>query len=250
MIGSNPVVKSITTCLGVLLSTTIASAPIVALAQDYVPPKRGIPGRREGAGTRGSCLKGNKPLMPLIPADAFSTTVSDSPVFFWYVPSTNATGTIPPKAEFKLFDGSRSIYTDTVNLMGGGKVISYRLPADISSTKLQTGKDYRWQFSVICNSNGNRSISFVEGTFQRLQPPENLTNQLNSSSPDDRSKVLAAAGIWQDAIATLAQQRCSRPQDAKLLASWTRLLQSVQLGNFANESLASTCTNISSTSGR
>lgn len=250
MFGSNTVVKSITIGLGVVLGVAIASAPIVAMAQEYVPPKRGIPGRREGAGTRGNCLKGAKLFMPLIPTDAFSATVSDSPVFFWYVPAVTSTGTTPPKAEFKLFDRDRSIHSDTVNLMGGGKVISYRLPANVTNTALQPGKDYRWQFSVICNSNGNRSISFVEGTFQRLQPPVNLINQLNSSSLENRPKVLAAAGVWQDAIATLAQQRCSRPQDSKLLASWTTLLRSVQLGQYANESLAATCTNASSTSDR
>lgn len=249
MVGSKTVVKIITTGFVVLLSAAIASAPIAAMAQEYVPPKRGIPGRREGAGTRGNCLKGAKPLMPFIPADGFSATVSDSPVFFWYIPSVAATGTIPAKAEFKLFDGTKSIHSDTVDLMGGGKVISYRLPANITNTAVQAGKDYRWQFSVICNSNGNRSISFVEGTFQRLQPSDSLTNQLNSSSPDDRPKVLAAAGVWQDAIAALAQQRCSRLQDSKLSASWTRLLRSVQLGNYANESLAATCTNGSSPAG-
>ncbi|MBL1177935.1 DUF928 domain-containing protein [Pantanalinema sp. GBBB05] len=250
MFGSNTAVKSITTCLGIVLSATIASAPIVAMAQDYVPPKRGIPGRREGAGTRGNCLKGTKPLMPLIPSDAFSATISDRPVFFWYVPSVASTVTVPPKAEFKLFDGSRSIHSGSVDLMGGGKVISYQLPANVMNTALQPGKDYRWQFSVICNSNGNRSISFVEGTFQRLQPSATLTEQLNRSSVEERPKVLATAGVWQDAIATLAQQRCNRPQDSKLLASWTRLLQSVQLGNYVNESLAATCPNVSSTPSR
>ncbi|MGI0488944.1 DUF928 domain-containing protein [Pantanalinema rosaneae CENA516] len=246
MLGSNTVVKSVTLCLSTLFSVTISSAPIAAMAQEYVPPNRGIPGRREGAGTRGNCLKGSKPLMPLVPGDAFSAGISDQPTFFWYVPSVVSSQTTPPRAEFKLFDGTTSIHSGAVDLMGGGKVISYRLPATVANTALQPGKDYRWQFSVICNVNGTRSISFVEGTFQRLQPSDDLMNQLNSSAPDERPKVLAAAGVWQDAIATLAAQRCTRMQDSKLLASWTRLLQSVQLGNYANEPLAATCANDSS----
>jgi hypothetical protein len=77
---------------------------------------------------------------------------------------------------------------------------------------------------------------------QRVEPNLQLTDALtNAQSASDRASIYAASGIWQDALATLAEQRCARPGDATLKTSWSRLLTSVQLENFAQESLTQSC---------
>jgi hypothetical protein len=236
-----PRIKPFTVSLLLFLGVLIAGAPLLAMAQSYNPPKRGLPGRREGAGTRGTCMQGQKVLMPLTPVDGFSATASNNPSFFWYVPPT-----IARTAEFALLNSQdKQLYKTTINLTGEGGIVGFTLPESATSSVLEPDQDYYWQFSVICDSNQPSKNPFVEGVVQRIQPPATLAAQLKNVSPKDQATLYASAGIWQDAIATLAQQRCSNPQDASLAASWATLLASVQLKEFAPEPLTQTCLAIS-----
>lgn len=235
--------KPITACLALLLGLSICSLPLLALAQEYHPPRRGLPGRRVGAGTRGeTCLKGRQTLTPLTPIDGFSTTTSHNPVFFWYVPSTTA-----QTGEFVLLGShGQVLHRAVIQLTGTPGIKSYRVPTGMMASKLTAGNDYRWQFTVICNANEPSSNPFVQGVIRRVASNTSLTRELNVVSPQDQATVYASAGIWQDAIATLAEQRCERPRDASLLARWTRLLQSVQLEKYSREPLSQFCTTIGS----
>ena len=229
--------RLLTVCLSGLLSMAVCGVPLLAIAQEYHPPKRGVPGRREGAGTRGTCLRGPKLLMPLTPGDSFSATLSNSPTFFWYVPKTAA-----QTAEFALLDeNDRTLYKTTLSLPGEASVVSFSLPTSIASSVLTVEKDYYWQFSILCDPNQPSINPFVEGVVQRVKPTATLTSHLKNASPRDRATIYATNGIWQDAIATLAQERCAHPQDQNLMTSWTQLLQSVKLEDFAKESITASC---------
>lgn len=225
-----------------LLSLVIASAPLLAMAQSYNPPKRGLPGRREGAGTRGTCMQGQKTLMPLTPMDGFSATASDTPTFLWYVPPT-----IARNAEFLLLDGKdERLYKAKLTLTGEGGIVGFTLPASVTSSVLKPDQDYYWQFTIICDANQPSKNPFVEGVVQRIKPNPSLTAQLQNASPQEQVNLYASAGIWQDAIAALAQQRCSYPQNLSFATSWTKLLESVQLKEFALEPLTQTCSVLTS----
>lgn len=228
--------KRLTACLSWLLVLAVCAEPLVAIAQEYKPPKRGTPGRREGAGTRGGgCLRGSKLLMPLTPLDSFSATVA-SPTFFWYVPNT-----VAQTAEFALLDNNdQPLYKTTIALPSQAGIVGFSLPA-VAASVLEVGKDYRWQFSIVCNPNQPSVNPFVEGVVQRVQPEATLISQLDSANLRDRPAIYAAAGIWQDAIAAAAEQRCIQPQNLSLLLSWARLLRSVKLEEFAQEPLTQAC---------
>jgi hypothetical protein len=243
MFCNKPFLSSLSIILGIL----IAGSPLLAFAQEYHPPKRGLPGRREGAGTRGTCMSGQKFLMPITPTDGFSATTSNSPTFFWYVPQTSV-----QTAEFALLDGSdKQLYKATVNLPGTAGIVSFTLPEKVATSVLENGKDFYWQFAVLCDPNQPSLNPFVEGVVQRVKPNANLINQLKqASSAHDRAAIYASTGIWQDAISTLAQQRCTHPNDASFTASWTKLLQSVRLDEFATEPLITACPATSSSSPR
>ncbi|MBW4581745.1 MAG: DUF928 domain-containing protein [Tildeniella nuda ZEHNDER 1965/U140] len=224
-------------CLSAVLSIAVCGMPPLAIAQEYQPPQRDVLGRREGAGARGTCLRGPKLLMPLTPTDRFSATVSNSPTFFWYVPKATA-----QTAEFALLDeNDRTLYRTTLNLPETAGVLAFNVPKSVATSVLTVGKDYYWQFSILCDPNQPSINPFVEGVVQRVKPATALTNQLKKASTRDRPTIYANNGIWQDAIATLAQERCTKPQDQNLLTSWTRLLQSVQLEDFAQEPFTSPC---------
>ncbi|WP_421655075.1 DUF928 domain-containing protein [Leptothermofonsia sp. ETS-13] len=225
-----------------VLGLVIVSVPLLTFAQEYRPPKRGLPGRREGAGTRGTCMEGQKFLMPLTPIDGFSATTSNSPTFFWYVPPTSA-----QMAEFALLDGNDSqLYRTTIALPGTAGVVSYTVPEKVTTSVLKTGQDFYWQFTIVCDPGQPSRNPFVEGVVQRIQPSKELVSQLKKApTAYSRATIYASSGVWQDAIATLAQQRCTNPKDSSSLTSWFTLLQSVQLQEFATEPLIASCSILS-----
>jgi hypothetical protein len=179
--------------------------------------------------------------MPLAPKDSFSATTSKTPVFFWFVP-----GTIAKTGEFKLLiDGpdnqQEELLTDTLPLQGTAGIVAYRL-SDQASRLIETGKDYRWQFSLTCDPNNPSRNPFVEGVVQRVEPKGSLKANLQKlKSARDRASAYAAAGLWQDSITLLAGQRCAQPNDSDLKTSWNRLLKSVGLEAYAQAPLTQSC---------
>jgi hypothetical protein len=227
-----------------LLSTAIVTGAImqVAYAQEYNPPDRGLPGRREGGGTRGNCLYGDTPIVALIPDTNFGTTIEPYPTFYWYIPPMPATA-----AEFVLLDeNDDEVYKSNLQLTGPG-IVSLTLPKDGSVPALESGKDYHWYFSVICDARDRSGDIFSEGWIQRIAPPDGLTNQLATASASDRSIIFARAGIWYDALTTLASLRQADPENPQLSAKWTNLLRSVGLENLASQPLVQCCEPVSST---
>ncbi|NJP09480.1 MAG: DUF928 domain-containing protein [Leptolyngbyaceae cyanobacterium RU_5_1] len=233
-------VKSITACLALIVGFSVGGVPLLTTAQQYVPPKRGIPKRREGAGTRGPsdiCVQGQKLLMPLIPVEDFGYIASKTPVFFWYIPTTNA-----KTAEFKLLDNAdEELHSSTITLNRTSGLVSYKLP-ELATNKMEFGKNYIWQFSLICDPNQPSRNPFVEGGVQRVEPDATLKSALKKAKTSrDRASVYASAGIWHEAIAILAKQRCDRLDDPALKASWETLLKSGQLENYVQEPLIQIC---------
>lgn len=203
------------------------------LAQQYVPPDRGAPGRREGGGTRGGCLRSQPSLLALVPNQNFGTTISPYPTFFWYLPSTSA-----QMAEFTLKqeDGSE-IYRTTFQLGKQAGIVSLSLPAHAGLPPLEVGKDYRWSFSIICDATDRSGDLFTEGVIQRVQPSTDLVNRLKAAKPEDRPALYAQAGVWYDAIDSLAELRYAQPNSPALLNQWRNLLGSVGLTELANQPL-------------
>lgn len=226
--------------LALLLGLAIASPPLMAIAQQYRPPRRGIPTRREGAGTRSPgerCMVGQLPLMGLTPSDNFSLTTAQKPVFFWFVPGTNAA-----TAEFRLLDRTDQVlYAATVKIAGTPGVVSVPLPPPLAN-QMTVGKDYVWQLSLQCSTTDPSKNPFVEGLVQRTEPNASLRQALaTATTPRDKATVYAEAGIWQEAIATLAAQRCRQPNDATLRTSWQTLLRSVALDRYIDVPLTRSC---------
>lgn len=230
-------------CLGLL----ILSLPFAATAIEFQPPKRGMPGRREGGGTRDplACVRG-KPsrLIALLPTTNLGLTVADYPRFFWYMPQTKA-----QRAEFTLFEVDENledrqpVYQTTFTIPAGGTggIASLQLSKQGNTSPLKVGKDYRWTVSLICDpSNRMRDIA-IEGWVQRVAADPKLTRQLAKVKASDRIQLLAEHGLWFDTIATLAAERAAHPSDSALQTSWTELLTSIKLAAIADQPLLPCC---------
>lgn len=219
--------------LGLALGIGISGFPIAAFAQEYVPPSRGLPGRREGGGTRGGCLQSGKTLTALMPEANFGQTLSGYPTFFWYVPSVSAS-----TAEFLLLDEqNEEIYQTTFLLEGNDGIIGLSLPSTVDFPALEVGKDYHWYFSIVCDANDRSADIFVEGWVQRIEPDAELVARLETAAPEERPAIYAESGIWYEAVGALAALRRSQPNSTELLQSWNTLLNSVGLGDLSNKVL-------------
>jgi Domain of Unknown Function (DUF928) len=236
----------ITLSLAIVLGSVIVSEPLAAIAQHYVPPRRGIPGRREGAGTRAPQTHNSQTtplqtlrLMPLIPEDQFGVTISNTPTFFWYVPNTSA-----KTSQFRLVNtlDDQEVLVETIPLTGKAGVMSYQLPAPITEL-LTLGKEYKWQVSLVYDSENPAANPFVEGVVQRVEPNLALTEAITKTRDVRGLAILyAQQGLWYEALQILAEHRCDRPDDFASKVGWASLLKSVRLGEFAQAPLTDACT--------
>jgi hypothetical protein len=229
----------------IVLGGTIAAAPLIAMAVEFNPPKRGLPGRREGAGTRDprACVRGNPGrLYAMLPDTNLGLTTAAYPRFFWYMPETTAS-----KAEFSLHtvDAQQNdetvIYQSNFSVTGKPGVASLAIPTGAAIPPLEIGKDYRWRVSLICDPNNRKSDIKVEGWVSRVVPDGPIAKQLRGADLQTRIKLYANNGYWFDTISTLADLRCAKPQDAALAKSWSTLLKSVRLSTIAEEPIAAIC---------
>ncbi len=234
--------------VGVLLGLFVCSLPLAAMAVEFKPPRRGVPGRREGGGTRDprACIQGNPArLAAIMPETNLGLTTTAYPRFFWYMPKTRA-----KFAEFALFEVNEkleettTVYKTTFSLAGTPGVASLALPAQATLPPLTVGKDYRWSLKLICNPsapNDSQQNPAVNGFVQRVEPDATLSSKLAKADPRDRVALYANNGIWFDTITTLAELRCARPQDTGLAASWSALMKSVKLDVIAEQPLIQQC---------
>ncbi|MGD1807291.1 DUF928 domain-containing protein [Dapis sp. BLCC M126] len=183
-------------------------------------------------GTRGSCFyKDQKPLVPLTPKtnNRQELTLASHPTIFIYVPENKATAGV-----FILKDSTqKQVYEDIVSLPDSQGIIDIKIPTD--QPELKVGKNYNWTFRLICETPIPEAV--VEGSIERVNPSPDLTTKLQQTPESDRWLIYSEAGIWYEALFTLAEQIRSNPNDLKLTSEWENLLNSVGLNEVATEPL-------------
>ena len=183
-------------------------------------------------GTRGSCFyEGQKPLTPLTPKtnNKLELTLASHPTIFIYVPENTAIA-----GEFILKDSTqKKVYENIVSLPNSQGIIDIKIPTD--QPELKVGTNYKWTFSLICETPIPEAV--VEGSIQRVNPSVDLTTKLQQTPESDRWLIYSEAGIWYEALVTLAEQIRSNPNDLKLTSEWENLLNSVGLNEVATEPL-------------
>ncbi|HIK57425.1 MAG TPA: DUF928 domain-containing protein [Synechococcales cyanobacterium M55_K2018_004] len=248
------------TWLAIALTVGLISGgfPIAALAQGFIPPNRGLPGRREGGGTRGDCQvrEALVSLTPEFESDRpgqkinYSVTLSERPTLYWYLPAHQA-----QEVEFLLLDDSgNEVYRHTTPLIQAGTtvpqagIISVTLPATVAPLALN--RNYQWFLSLVCDPQDRAADITSEGWITRMAPEPALAQRLQAATASDRPQLYRDAGIWQDALMALAVLHRDQPSNAQIAAEWTSLLRSVGLERLATRHLINCCESESSTSQR
>ncbi len=207
------------------------------ISQAFRPPDRGNPSATVGGATRGgSCLEAGKQPVSLLPKEQWGLTLSERPTFFWYIPASPV-----QQASFLLLndDDSQVLYETTLTLPPLGGIVSLQLPPE--STTLQVGKRYHWYLTLNCNSINLEANPLIEGWVERIEADAQLAQALKQATPQTQAKLYAEAGIWYEALTTLANLRRTQPRNAQALAGWTELLRSVDLGNIVKVPLTNCC---------
>ncbi|MEG4024361.1 DUF928 domain-containing protein [Microcoleus sp. S13C4] len=186
---------------------------------------------------RGGCASISQlGLTALVPKNKIGRTVSDYPTFLFYLPQTEA-----QSAEFILQDPSgKPIYKQDVTISNLSGVIGVSIPANQNVPPLEVGQSYRWNFTVICDSQDRSSDQIESGTVRRVEISADIRRQLDQADPRQKTVIYAENGIWQDALSTLAAARRAQPNDTALKADWESLLDSVTLGKIAKEPIVQT----------
>jgi len=215
------------------------------LEKAFVPPfGTGEPVNREGGGTRGPCITGDKPLTALVPASGMGETMAQSPTVFWYIPKISSDQVVSPApaVEFVLWDAKdQEVYSTRYRLPkssegveGAPGVMSLTIP-DVYPLKI--GQEYHWQLTVRCNylTPDHSEDTYVEGRLKRVLPDPSLESRLQQANPQDRVALYAQANLWYEMLGTLVALRRDRPNDPYLAEAWNKLLVAVNLPKISAE---------------
>ncbi len=190
---------------------------------------RTVPGGVRTASQVSSCSRDSTRLTALVPRDNVVTTVAPNPTLFVYVPQTQARA-----AEIVVVDDNGDdVYLSRLTLTNSSGVVKASLPATVA---LETGKDYTWQFSLICNPLNRREDMFVRGTFRRTDLASQDKATLARTAPLAQANLYANRQIWNETVTTVAQLRSSTPRE------WEGLLRSVGLDAIAQKPFVDCCT--------
>ncbi|MEG4247102.1 DUF928 domain-containing protein [Microcoleus sp. Pol10D4] len=177
--------------------------------------------------------RGNRKLTALVPKSKIGRTVSQYPVFFFYLPKLDFD---EAQAEFSLVDENENfIHETTLKIKNSPGVMSVSIPANKNVPPLEAGKNYLWYIVLRCDREDRSSDAVATGIVRRVELSADILRELDAADPRQKTVIYAENGIWQEALSTLAAARRANPNDAELTADWESLLDSVKLGEIAKE---------------
>ena len=204
------------------------------------------PGKRVGRASRGSCPRTSKnltalvPIIPTVPTDSvLGLTFAEHPTLWFYVPYS-LTATRP--VEFVLFDNQgKELYRTLLSESGTAPgVMGFQIPETVPP--LAVNKRYKWYLTVFCDANERSDFRSVEGWVQRVALDPKLQSKLEQATPQQKALLYTQAGVWHEAVTTLAQLHRQNPNNANLQQQWQELMQLIDLGAIAPEPITSMLT--------
>lgn len=200
------------------------------------PPKTGRARVTRGAATRsGSCPAVATPLTALVPTYTLAggtviglqQTVDPHPTLWFYLPY-DLTGDRP--AELRLeqaAQGPRYVTQRTVLRLTGVKagIIGVQVPE--TEPALEVGATANWTFVVLCDPEDASSNKFVNLSVQRVELRRSLQRQIKGSSGVDRVDLYSRAGLWENALTTLASLPREAASNHELATHWADLLTAI-----------------------
>ena len=184
--------------------------PAAAQPEDtiiYKPPKRGAPGGREGAGTRGE--RESFPILAVLaPQDHTGLTVQAQPVLYWYLSQETR-----HPVEIILTDRQRSKPLLAIHLNPPLQPGMQRVRLADYNIHLAPGVSYKWSVSLVPDPAQRSHDLMTAGTIERVELPKELQRQLGQANTMTAARLYATNGLWYDTIATLSKLIEAAPHD-------------------------------------
>jgi Domain of Unknown Function (DUF928) len=189
----------------------------------YTPSKRGAPGGRVGAGTRG--IQREVFLVSALAPDHSGFTTSEQPSLYWFISSST----------------SLPVELTVIDPQGGVQpILEARLPSPVTAgvhriclsdynVRLAPGTAYRWFVSVVPDADRRSKDIMAGGAIERVEMPEGLKVKLTQAAKSDLPSIYAEEGLWYDTVAAISELIEAAPQDQALRQQRTALLAQVGL---------------------
>lgn len=219
-------------------NTTNTSIRNSQLKIGFKPPSKGKPNHTVGLATRpsntGLCPEDRtvlkQSLTPLLASSEQSLTLEERPTFLVYIPETSAR-----QASLIIKDKNEDYYYEKNFLIPSSSgIVSISL--DRNAPALSADRDYTWSVTIVCGQTKRPSDPFVTGQILRKDKPE-LSKQVKTASLSERLALYEKEEIWYDTLATIAQLKTTKPEDAAVTDTWQKLLAAVGLEAIDREPL-------------
>lgn len=191
------------------------------------PPNGSRPGGGLAPASPSSCSLGNDSMQALVPVKNPVLTTTDRPTILFYIPfkadqvQFGEFSLLPWPAE------QQRLYSIRFTLPQTPGIVSVTLPSQSGET-LKPGEYYHWYFQLYCrNGNPRQPDLTVYGLIQRTPLTAERERQIRAATPD----------IWYDALARVAVQLQTSPQNSTLRGQWRALLRTIEAENLAQETL-------------
>jgi Domain of Unknown Function (DUF928) len=174
-------------------------------------------------------------MLGLMPQNFYGTTILGHPTILVYLPESGA-----QEAVFSLKDEDRNLrYYVTVPISGKGGVYAFQLPTNTPALEINT--NYQWFVALKREGSLTPGSPFVDGWIKRIDASPELSASLAAPLAQAdvlaQAKVLGAAGVWYDTVASLAALRRQQPDSEAIAGHWNELLTSVGLQEIATAPL-------------
>lgn len=155
-------------------------------------------------------------------------TFRDQPTLYWYQSR-------PSKARLEVAilqdQVPEPLYTFSADQATAAGL--QRLDLASAGVRLAPGVEYQWVVALVTDPENRSSDLVASGFIQRAEPAPEWRDRLTQGSPETRASLLAEAGSWYDAVATLSEQLAVSPADPALLAARSALLRKAGLPDFS-----------------
>ncbi|MCW6036464.1 DUF928 domain-containing protein [Spirulina subsalsa FACHB-351] len=220
-------------------SSLVFAQPLIWQESNYQPPSGiGSPGRTEPGGTRGCNVKPQlTPLVPTVPSSSedeairFGVTTQAKPTVLIHVASLD--NSLCPLGMMELEVTNQKgelILVREITPPSDSGILPVVL--ETGETPLVEGTNYKWTVYIY-----DRNNEFLGETGAWIRPvavSPTLRTTLRNPSLHEQAREFAAAGVWYDAIAALAQLHQESPSP-EVQTDWQTLLKAVQLDKLAQE---------------
>jgi hypothetical protein len=211
--------------------TDVSAAPETKTAKPapapiYVPPRRKAPRSRTGGATRGAGPA--VPAVEVLAPESVGLTLAAQPVLYWYIgePANRRAELILVKET-----AAEPLLKADLGVPKRSGVQRVRL-AD-HGVELETGVDYQWFVAIASKSDPDGHDHVAGGGVALVAVPADLAPKLAAANEAGRAHVLAAGGIWYDAVDALSQRIADAPDDTTPRLQRADLLAQVGLDEVA-----------------